>query len=114
MDSVIGAIGIQYDGLFPEHVEKTLPPLYSNENKTPKDTMVQVKFFNAGGMGTWYATEYDAESKMFFGWVDLGCPELGYFSLEELQSYIGPLGLGIERDILFSPRPLSEIKVMYD
>ena len=107
MDS---ATGIQYDGLFPEHVEKTLPPLYSNEDKTPKATMVKVKFFNAGGHGTWYATEYDADSKMFFGWVDLGSPELGYFSLAELQSYSGPFGLGIERDMYFEPKPLSEVK----
>ena len=107
MDS---ATGIQYDGLFPERVEKTLPPLYSNENKSPEETTVQVKFFNASGVGTWYATEYDAENKMFFGWVDgLGYPELGYFSLAELQGYDGPFGLGIERDILFSPTPLSKV-----
>ena len=98
-----------YDGLFPKHVEATLPPLYSNENKSPEETTVQVKFFNAGGVGTWYATEYDAENKMFFGWADLGSPELGYFSLTELESYTGPLGLGIERDMYWSPTPLSEV-----
>ena len=99
-----------YDGLFPKHVEATLPPMYSSEDKTTHEVMVKVKFFNAGGHGTWYATEYDADSKMFFGWVDLGSPELGYFSLAELQGYSGPFGLGIERDMYFEPKPLSEVK----
>ena len=98
--------------LLTKEIEQKLPKLYSQDGNP--DARVYVKFFSPLHRWTWYATEYDAESKMFFGWVDLGCPELGYFSLEELQSYIGPLGLGIERDILFSPRPLSEIKVMYD
>jgi hypothetical protein len=40
----------------------------------------------------------------------LGFPELGSFSLEELQGYKGPLGLGIERDIHFQPKPLSQCK----
>ena len=30
--------------------------------------------------------------------------------LEELQSYVGPLGIGIEREIHFTPKPLSQCK----
>ncbi len=59
--------------------------------------------------GTWLATEID-EDDILFGLADLGfgCPELGSFSLRELQSVRLPLGLGIERDILFeSAVPLS-------
>lgn len=46
----------------------------------------------------------------YFGLADLGfgCPELGSFALEELESIRLPFGLGIERDILFEGEyPLS-------
>ncbi|MGK0469107.1 DUF2958 domain-containing protein, partial [Clostridium sp.] len=36
--------------------------------------------------------------------------ELGYFSLEELESVHGPLGLAIERDMSFKPTSFSTIK----
>jgi hypothetical protein len=36
------------------------------------------------------------------GLADLGYPELGSFSLEELASILLPFGIGIERDILFT------------
>ena len=68
-----------------------------------------VCFFNPIGSGTWLATEID-EDGILFGLADLGfgCPELGSFSLRELQSVRLPLGLGIERDLLFeSTIPLS-------
>jgi DUF2958 family protein len=37
------------------------------------------------------------------------CDELGYASLQELESVRRPLGLGFERDLYFKPTPLSEI-----
>ena len=61
-----------------------------------------VKFFNPLGTGVWLATELDADGDILFGLADLGEPELGYFSLEEMTSVRLPFGLGIERDILFS------------
>ena len=33
------------------------------------DPIIILKFFNATGAGTWYATEYNPEYKMFFGYV---------------------------------------------
>lgn len=61
-----------------------------------------VRFFNPVGAATWLATELD-EDGILFGVADLGfgCPELGSFALEELESIRLPFGLGIERDILF-------------
>lgn len=89
---------------------KRLPKLYEQDGD-PK-AKAYVKFFNPCGAGTWYATEFDGEDT-FFGWVDLGFgpghSELGYFSLKELVSFKGPLGIGIERDRHFSPTLLSEI-----
>jgi hypothetical protein len=39
---------------------------------------------------------------------------LGYFSLSDLASVKGPLGLGIERDLHFKPTRLSEIRAKYE
>jgi hypothetical protein len=68
------------------------------------DPLVIAKFFNPIGAGTWYATEYDPESQMFFGYVSIFGDyndEWGSFALSELESYRGKFGLGIERDLYF-------------
>ena len=73
------------------------------------DPVPVVRFFNPLGAGTWLATEIDADD-ILFGLADLGfgCPELGSFSLSELEAVRLPFGLGIERDIAFIGRfPLS-------
>lgn len=71
------------------------------------DFLPVVKLFNPTGAGTWLITEMMPDGALF-GLMDLGHPELGYVSLEELQSFTGPLGLGIERDLHFVARfPLS-------
>lgn len=77
-----------------------------------KDPVVIAKFFNPAGAGTWYATEYDPEEKMFFGFVSIfgdWNDEWGSFSLVELENYRGKFGLGIERDLYFDPKPFSKI-----
>ncbi len=86
---------------------RNLPPLYSQEKVV--DPTVQVKFFNPCGAATWFATEFDGVDR-FFGWADLGfgCGEFGYFSLSELASIRLPYGLTIERDMHFTPQPLSK------
>jgi hypothetical protein len=54
------------------------------------------------------ATEFDGEDT-FFGLVDGHERELGYFSLRELESVRGALGLPIERDLYWRPKTLREI-----
>jgi len=91
---------------------KRLPPLYANEEKDPSEVKVIAKWFNPTGAGTWFATEYDPEERIFFGYVTLGdddCAELGYFSRDELESYRGRFGLGIERDQWFKGATLQEV-----
>jgi hypothetical protein len=74
-----------------------------------KDPIVVCKFFNPTGSGTWYATEYDPESRVFFGYVTgLGFDEWGYFCLDELESIRLRFGLKIERDLYFEPQRISE------
>ena len=81
-----------------------------------KDPLVIAKFFNPCGAGTWYATEYDPEHKIFFGYVSIfgdHNDEWGSFSLEELKAYRGPLGLGIERDRYFVEKRSSEAILLF-
>ena len=81
--------------LLTKEIEERFKKIGSQENI--EDPQIIVKFFS--GSWTWYATEYDQDTKTFFGLVEGHDTELGYFSLEELESVKGPLGLGIERDI---------------
>jgi hypothetical protein len=70
-----------------------------------------VKLFNPCGAATWLLTEIDpADETVAWGLCDLGMgfPEFGTVSLEELATYRGRLGLGIERDLHFKARaPIS-------
>jgi len=96
--------------LLTKEILKKLPPLYSQENNP--DPTVWVKFFDPTGSWTWYATEGSQEGDdfIFFGLVDGFEEELGNFSLNELSSVRGKFGLGIERDMYFTPKPLSQVK----
>ena len=86
---------------------KMLPAIYSQEEKGG-DAVAVVKFFTPDSNWTWYATEFDGEDS-FFGLVDGFEKELGYFSLQELQKIRGGLGLPVERDLYWTPKPLKEI-----
>jgi hypothetical protein len=75
--------------------------LLANGQQPDVDHVPLVKFFNPLGAGVWLATELDADGDTLFGLADLGEPELGSFSLAEMAAVRLPLGLGIERDLLF-------------
>lgn len=78
--------------------------LRANAETPGADHVPVAKFFNPAGAGTWLATELSADGDTLFGLADLGfgCPEVGSFSLAELESLRLPFGLSIERDIAFS------------
>ena len=97
--------------LLTKHLEQTLPALYSQGNE--KDPWVFCKFFLPMSKWTWYVTEFDGKDS-FFGYVVGENPELGYFSLSELESVEGPYGLGVERDMYFEPTRLSRIREEYE
>ena len=76
------------------------------------DPIIICKFFNPTGSGTWYASEYDEDSRIFFGYVSIfgdWNDEWGSFSLDELESYRGNFGVGIERDLYFDEKRISEV-----
>lgn len=91
---------------------KRFPGLRQTSNVPADKVRIIAKFFYPCGTATWYATEYDPEEQLFFGFVNLGdpqCAELGYFGLVELEQFRGRFGLGIERDLYFGEHYLSEI-----
>jgi len=66
------------------------------------------KLFVPWGAGTFLLTEVD-EDGLAFGLADVGFPELGYISLDELAEIRGPGGLKIEEDLHFTAdKPLSK------
>ena len=75
--------------------------LLANGRERDTDHIPMAKFFNLLGEGVWLAAELDEDGDTLFGLADLGEPELGSFSLAEMSAVRLPLGLGIERDVLF-------------
>jgi hypothetical protein len=88
--------------LLPLELQEKFPPLYASEGKDPSEVKIVAKFFDPNGSAwTWYALEFDPVDRIFFGLVRGHETEMGYFSLDELQSIKGRFGLGIERDLHF-------------
>jgi Protein of unknown function (DUF2958) len=98
--------------LLPKDIRERLPPLYANE-KLGLEALALVKFFTPDSNWTWYASEFDGED-IFFGLVSGFEIELGYFSLSELESIKGPLGLLIKRDLHFEPKTLKELMEFHE
>jgi Protein of unknown function (DUF2958) len=92
--------------LLPDDIAQTLPALYSQKHED--DPIARVKFFTPDSSWTWYCLEYSPEERLFFGLVHGHDRELGYFSLDEMEAARGPLGLPIERDLYWTPTPISK------
>ena len=90
---------------------RKLPKFGATEKKKPEEVPIVVKFFTLWNKWAWYTIEGEKQedgSWLFFGWVHGDFPELGYFSLTELEEVRGPMGLKIERDMHFSNHTLAE------
>jgi len=99
--------------LLTKELEKRFKQVGSQEKI--KDPIVIAKFFNPyNQQNKWYATEYNAKQKIFFGYVslfnDTTCNEWGYFSLEELQQIRLPFNTTLERDLYTGEKPISKMK----
>lgn len=73
------------------------------------DPIIVTKFFTSWSVWTWYATAYDEEAGLFFGIVSGTHIELAYFSIQDLKSVRGPMGLPVERDLYWKEKRLSEL-----
>lgn len=100
--------------LIPQKIKDQIPKLYETESQI--DPIVYVKLFTPDANWSWFITELSIDKDICFGlvispFVENG--ELGYFSLNELKTVRGKLGLPVERDLWFKPTKLSDIKRMY-
>lgn len=92
-------------GLIPIEIAREIPAVGSQENEP--DPIVRAKFFHPLSNWTWFVLEYSPDDQMCFGLVHGFEQEMGYFGLDELEGLaIG--GLGVERDMYWTPRPLSQ------
>jgi len=95
--------------LMPNSIRKQLPKLYSTEKELIGDKVAYARYFFPMGAYTAYLLEYDPKSRIGFGAVTMGYGwELGNMSLDEMEG-VKVRGLGIERDLYFSPKKLHEI-----
>lgn len=94
--------------LLTKELRAKLPKLYATENVPLEEKVAIVKFFTPDSSWTWFATEFDTED-LFFGLVYGFEKEWGYFSLKELQSVRGKLGLQVERDKWFKPTKIKDL-----
>ena len=101
--------------LMTKELAKQFPRLYSGENIPEGDRLVIAKFFHPMSHQTWYATEYDPDEQIFYGYVDTGDhdSEWGNFSLAEMQD-LKVKGLGMERDIHFTPQKIGNVSGLQD
>lgn len=88
-----------------------IPALYSSEETPLKEKVIHMHFFIGGC--DWYATEYNPEDGLFFGFAilnnDLEMAEWGYFSLQEL-SEVKVKFLEIDRDLYWKPVKACEVE----
>jgi hypothetical protein len=77
----------------------------TSEERDGFDPFPVVKLFTPDAGATWLITEAcpEGEDVRLFGLCDLGmgCPELGYLMLSEIEDVRGKLGLPVERDLYF-------------
>lgn len=97
--------------LLPKTIRSDIPDLYETEDQS--DPICHVKLFTPDSQWSWYIIEFSKDDlNTCYGYVMGLEHELGYFSLRELESTHGPLGLKIERDISFKPIAFSKVKDM--
>ncbi len=94
--------------LMTKELAQKLPKIKSTDGQGG-NAMVVLKIFDPCGSGTWYITEYDGKDELFGLVTGLGEDELGYISLEELSCVRNRIGLPLERDLYWTPKPLKEV-----
>jgi len=88
--------------LMTKEIEKAFAKQGRCDRKKAENVKVIAKYFSCFNGWTWYATEYDPKTKIFFGYVRGVENELGTFSLTEFEEMNQAKGYAlIERDYYF-------------
>lgn len=79
---------------------------------TAEDPIASVKLFDPCGSATWFITEFGGtapeDQLIAYGLVDWHEEEFGSIDLEGLANVLGRFRIGIEIDMHWTPRPLSQ------
>jgi len=101
--------------LLTKAIIKRTPDLRATDGQGD-DAIVQAKFFHPMSNWTWFLLELEKDDTdprgitgVAFGLVSGHEIELGAFDMHELET-VRVHGLGIERDMYWDPRPLSEVR----
>lgn len=96
--------------LIPQTLLSDIPDLYGTEGIS--NPLCYIKLFTPDSSWIWFIMEISKDdNQTCFGYVTGLDGELGFFSLAEIESVHGPLGLAVERDIYFEPTPFSQVKM---
>ena len=101
--------------IFTKPIEKAFEKQGDTSQKEMKDIFIIMKLFNPCGAGTWYLYE-KLDDDVYMCFANLGDPmmaEIGTVSMNEILSYRGMFGLGIERDMHFEPMKMT-LREVYD
>lgn len=85
----------------------------TDENGETISPYFRVKLFDPCGSWIWFVQDWDG-SDICFGYVVGHESEWGSFSLSELASVKGRLGIGIEIDTGFRPKAVKEVMAQLD
>ena len=99
--------------LLTKELLRQFPPHKATETVPMGERKVIAKYFHVFSSWTWYAIEYDAEAREFFGVVKGQETELGYFSLTEMEQ-LKTGGIGMERDLYFGQPKVKDIPELKD
>lgn len=88
--------------LMTKEIEQAFKKQGRCDRRKAENIKVIAKYFSCYNGWTWYATEYDPKTKIFFGYVRGTFDELGSFSLTEFEEINAKKGYAfIERDYHF-------------
>jgi hypothetical protein len=74
------------------------------------EQMIVAKFFDPTGSWSWFLMNQDPSDPNYLWGIVKGFEiEMGSFSLQELQDFRGRFGIGIERDLYFTPITAREL-----
>lgn len=92
--------------LFPSYLCDAIPPFHCQDH-FGENAMLTVKFFSLVDQCTWYVSEFDQNSNMFFGLIQDTNLRFGCFSLEDLRSR--EARNEVKRDSQWSPKTFREV-----
>jgi len=95
--------------LMTKELEEKFKQQGDTSEKKAEDIKIIAKYFSCFNGWTWYATEYDPETGIFFGFVRGFANELGSFGMQEFLDINKSKGFSfIERDLYFGDHTLAE------